>query len=171
MPKLLVSLADGSKSHDLNEATITLGRVSDNTLQIEHPSVSSYHAQLTLGEGGDYVLRDLGSTNGTLLNGKEIAEGEDHRLQDGDKVVFGEISTSYASESPADARPLPQAEEVAAVVADTSARPSDFANASPFQKKKKKKDTVGMAIILTAVVSALAFGGALYLIYGIKSPL
>jgi uncharacterized protein HemX len=66
---------------------------------------------------------------------------------------------------------LPQAEEVAAVVADTSARPSDFANASPFQKKKKKRDTVGMAIILAAVVAALAFGGALVLIYSIKSPL
>ena len=171
MPKILISLPDGSKSHDLHEATITLGRVSDNTLQIEDPSVSSYHAQLTVGEGGDYVLRDLGSTNGTLLNGKEIAEGEDHRLQDGDKVVFGNIETDYVSENPADARPLPQTEEVAAVVADTSARPSDFANASPFQKKKKKRDTVGMAIILAAVVAALAFGGALALIYTIKSPL
>ncbi len=171
MPKLLVSLADGSKSHDLNEATITLGRVSDNMLQIEDASVSSYHAQLTVGEGGDYVLRDLGSTNGTLLNGKEIAEGDDHRLQDGDKIVFGKIDADYVSENPADARPLPQAEEVAAVVADTSVRPSDFSNASPFQKKRKKRDTVGMAIILAAVVSALAFGGALYLIYGIQSPL
>jgi predicted component of type VI protein secretion system len=171
MPKLLVSLSDSPSSHDLHETTITVGRVSDNTLQIEDPSVSSYHAQLTLGEGGDYVLRDLGSTNGTLLNGKEIAEGEDHRLQDGDKVMFGNIDTNYVSENPADARPLPHAEEVAAVVAEASVRPADFANASPFQKKKKKKDPAGIIIFLVAVVAALALGGAIVLIQTIKSPL
>ena len=142
MPQLQVSLPDsGDNTHDLSESLITIGRISENALQIEDISVSSRHAQLTLDDSGDYILRDLGSTNGTELNGKELAPETDHKLQNGDKVRFGKIEAQYKSENPADARPLPEAEEVAAVVAETSARPANFANASPFQTKKKKKDS------------------------------
>ena len=121
MPKLIVSLPDGSAvTHELAEATISVGRLQDNTLQIEDASVSSHHAELTLGDGGDYVLTDIGSTNGTLLNGKEMAEGEGQRLQAGDKVIFGNIETSYESENPAEARAMPAAKEMAAVTASKS---------------------------------------------------
>lgn len=171
MPQLQVSLPDsGDATHDLSEALITVGRISENSLQIEDASVSSRHAQLTLDESGDYVLRDLGSTNGTELNGKAIAPETDHKLQDGDKVLFGKIETRYKSENPAEARPLPEAEEVAAVVAETSARPANFENASPFQTKKKKKDSKGMAIVALAVLAVLAFGYALFQIYSIQPP-
>jgi pSer/pThr/pTyr-binding forkhead associated (FHA) protein len=171
MPKFLVSLPDsGEVSHELAESVITIGRVSDNMLQIEDISVSSHHAELTLGDDGDYILRDLGSTNGTELNGKEIAAEEDHKLQDGDKVRFGKIDAKYFSENPAEARPLPEAEEVAAVVAETSKRPADFANASPFQKKKKKKDPIGLSLIILTVIAVLAFGGVVAYVYAIQAP-
>ena len=171
MPQLLVSLPGaGDSSHDLTEAQITVGRVSENTIQIEDASVSSRHAQLTLDDTGDYVLRDLGSTNGTELNGKEVEPETDHKLQEGDKVRFGKIDTIYKSENPAEARPLPQTEEVAAVVAATSARPADFANASPFQTKKKKKDTAGTAIIVLAVLAILVFGFAFFKIWTLPGP-
>lgn len=170
MPKLHVSLPDGGVTHDLQDPEITIGRISENALQIEDASVSSRHALLTLDQSGDYILRDIGSTNGTLLNGKEIEPDTDHKLQDGDKICFGKIDADYKSENPAEARPLPETEEVAAVVAETSARPADFANASPFQKKKKKKDTLGVALIAFAVVAMLAFGYAVSLIYSIQPP-
>jgi pSer/pThr/pTyr-binding forkhead associated (FHA) protein len=171
MPQLQVSLPDsGDTAHDLTEALITIGRISENILQIEDASVSSRHAQLTLDDSGDYILRDLGSTNGTELNGKELAPETDHKLQDGDKVVFGKVETRYKSENPAEARPLPEAEEVAAVVGETSARPANFENASPFQTKKAKKDSKGVAIIALAVIATLAFGFALFQIYSIQPP-
>jgi pSer/pThr/pTyr-binding forkhead associated (FHA) protein len=171
MPQLHVSLPDsGGTTHDLTDAQITIGRISENLLQIEDISVSSRHAQLTLDDGGDYVLRDLGSTNGTELNGKPIEPETDHKLQDGDKVRFGKIDTRYKSENPAEARPLPEAEEVAAVVAETSTRPADFANASPFQTKKVKKDSKGMALIALAVIAMAAFGYALFTIYSLQPP-
>ncbi|HEY3899109.1 MAG TPA: FHA domain-containing protein [Chthoniobacter sp.] len=171
MPKLLVSLPDsGEVAHELAESSITVGRSPDNMLQIEDVSVSSSHAELTLSDDGDYILRDIGSTNGTELNGKEIAAEEDHKLQDGDKVRFGKIDTKYVSENPAEARPLPETEEVSAVVAATSKRPADFANASPFQKKKKKKDPIGLSLILLAVVALLAFGGVVAYVYSIQAP-
>ena len=84
MPKFTVSLPDGtSATHELVDASITVGRLPDKALQIEDASVSSHHAELTLEEGGDYKLTDIGSTNGTLLNGKELAEGEGQLLQEG----------------------------------------------------------------------------------------
>ena len=172
MPKILVSLPDGSTAtHELAEGSITVGRLADNTLQIEDASVSSHHAELTLGEGGDYVLTDIGSTNGTLLNGKEMAEGEGQRLQAGDKVTFGNIETSYESENPAEARAMPAAKEVAAVAASSSVRPKSFENASPFQTKKKKKDPIGLAIIGFSVLAMLAFAAAVAMTFSLKSPL
>jgi pSer/pThr/pTyr-binding forkhead associated (FHA) protein len=171
MPKLLVSLPDGtSASHDLTESTITVGRVSDNALQIDDVSVSSHHAQLTLGDDGDYILQDLGSTNGSWVNTTEAHSGEEHRLQDGDRIRFGKIDATYASENPAEARPMPQSEGVAVVAASSSKRPADFANASPFQTKKKKKDPAGMAIIALCIVAVLAFGGAVAYSLTLKSP-
>jgi pSer/pThr/pTyr-binding forkhead associated (FHA) protein len=171
MPKILVSLPDGSTvTHDLNESTITVGRISENTLQIEDVSVSSRHAQLTLADGGDYVIQDLGSTNGTWINSKEAHQGEDHALQDGDKIRFGNIDASYASENPADARPMPESEGVAVVAASSSKRPADFANASPFQTKKKKKDPAGIGIMVFCILALLAFGGAVAYSLNLKSP-
>ena len=171
MPKLLVSLPNGtSASHDLTESTITIGRVSDNTLQIEDVSVSSHHAQLTLGDAGDYILQDIGSTNGTWINSKEAKEGEDHPLQDGDKLRFGNIDATYASENPAEARPMPETEGVAVVAASASKRPADFANASPFQTKKKKRDPAGLAIMIGCIVALLAFGGAVAYSLTLTSP-
>ena len=171
MPKLLVTLPDGSKvAHELVEATITIGRLADNALQIEDASVSSQHAKFTLGEGGDYILTDLGSTNGTLLNGRELAEGAGQPLKPGDKVSFGHIETSYESENPAEARAMPEAEEAAAVPASSSVRPADFANASPFQTKRKKKDPIGLAILGFAALAMVAFGVAVVLITSLKSP-
>ncbi|MCE9611941.1 MAG: FHA domain-containing protein [Chthoniobacter sp.] len=172
MPKLLVSLPDGSAAvHELVEASITIGRLAENALQIEDASVSSQHAELTLGENGDYSLTDLGSTNGTQLNGQELAEGVAHPLKAGDRVRFGHIETSYASENPAEAQAMPEPEEVAAVVASSSVRPAAFTNASPFQKKDKKKDPAAMAIFALSVVAILVFAAAAVMITGMKSPL
>lgn len=171
MPKLIVSLPDsGNATHELTDPLITVGRISENTLQIEDASVSSRHAQLTLDESGDYILEDIGSTNGTSLNGRELEPDTQHKLQDGDRIVFGKIDVGYVSENPAEARPLPEAEELAAVVGATSTRPADFSNASPFQKKKQQKDPLGMALIAFAVVAMLAFGYAVSQIFAIQPP-
>lgn len=172
MPKFTVSLPDGtSATHELVDAAITIGRLPDNALQIEDASVSSHHAELTLEEGGDYTLTDIGSTNGTVLNGKEIAEGEGHRLQEGDKVTFGNIETLYESENPAEARAMPAAAGLKAVTAAASVRPKDFANASPFQTKKEKKDPTGKAILAFTVLAILAFAASVAMVFTMKSPL
>lgn len=167
MPKLVVSLPDGAQaSHDLIDDMITIGRTSDNTLQIEDPSVSSHHAHLTL-VGGDYHLKDLNSTNGTRVNGQTFSEWQ---LQDGDKIRFGKVEAVYASEIPANARPLPETEAHSVTPAESSQRPSDFANASPFKTKRKEKDPIGSAIMAFAVFALLAFAAAMGMILTLQPP-
>ena len=137
MPKLLITLPDGtSQSHDLADDLVTIGRVSDNAIQIDDASVSSHHAELRL-EGNDYILRDIGSTNGTRLNGQTVEADSDHPLQAGDAVRLGQIECAYEAENLAEARPLPVEDEPDLVPAASSSRPSNFTNASPFEPKQK----------------------------------
>ena len=167
MPKLQVFLPDGTEvTHELTEDTVTIGRVSDNVLQIDDPSVSSRHAELTL-VAGDYHLRDLGSTNGTLVNGKTFSEWQ---LEDGDQVQFGNINTAYSLGIAASPRPLPAEEEHTVTPAASSQRPSDFSNASPFKARKKKRDPIGTAIVAFTILAMLVFGGAVSMILTLRPP-
>ncbi len=175
MPKLQVFLSDGNEvTHDLSDGEVTVGRVEDNTLQIEENSVSSHHALLSV-DGENVVLKDIGSTNGTRLNGADLAPDTERKLKPGDKVRFGQIETILLSEAPSaagsEARPLPEEEDAVAVPAASSTRPRDFANASPFQKKKKKKEPAAMAILAFGVLALLAFGAAVFFVLQMKSPL
>jgi len=171
MPKLQVTLPDGSEvTHELTEDVVTIGRVPDNTIQIEDASVSSHHAQLTL-RGRDYVLQDLGSTNGTRFNGAQVEPEQEHALQDADKIRFGSINIVYASEVAAEPRPMPAEQEPTISAAETSVRPADFANASPFQTKKKKKEPAAAGISIFAWVAIVVFLVAVASVFTMKSPL
>ncbi len=173
MSKLLVSLPDGSNvTHELTDDAITVGRVSDNSIQIDDASVSSHHAELTLRDT-DYILRDLGSTNGTRLNGNKIEAEEEHQLQPGDRIRFGSIEVRYGTdlETGETQQPLPmESEPTVLVPAESSVRPADFANASPFQNKSKKKDPIGAAMIGLGVLALLIFGAATAMVLQMQPP-
>src|SRR3954465_14170787 len=95
MPRLLVSLPDGSEvTHELTEEVITLGRVDDNMIQIDDASVSSHHAELSL-RGDEYILKDIGSTNGTRVNGTTAEPDTEIVLKAGDRITFGNIPVRY----------------------------------------------------------------------------
>jgi pSer/pThr/pTyr-binding forkhead associated (FHA) protein len=74
MPRLVV-LSEGltGRSHELKAETTTVGRVEDNTFQIPDASVSSHHCEIIL-KGNEVFVRDLNSTNGTFINGRQITE-------------------------------------------------------------------------------------------------
>ena len=110
MAKLVISFPPGSEiSHDLPEEQITIGRQDDNTIQINDPSVSSHHAELTP-EMDSFCLRDLGSTNGTRVNGENVTK---RVIKDGDRLRFGQIEATFNAEKAASGEaPLPQMAEV-----------------------------------------------------------
>jgi ABC transport system ATP-binding/permease protein len=66
--------------------TLSIGREATNDLVIDHPAVSRFHAQIKL-QQGQYTLYDLGSTNGTFINGQLIAGH--HVLKIGDNIRIG----------------------------------------------------------------------------------
>jgi hypothetical protein len=84
-PKLVASdRKEGGEEVSLLPLTL-LGRTPDNHVQINQPDVSRRHAEISFSERG-YVLRDLGSENGTFVNGRRV---EEHVLADGDHVQVG----------------------------------------------------------------------------------
>lgn len=69
-------------------AEASIGRDPGNSIVLPDASVSSHHAQVRLARG--WRLVDLGSTNGTLLNGRPV-DGRGVALQHGDQVTFGAV--------------------------------------------------------------------------------
>jgi predicted component of type VI protein secretion system len=69
----LVILSEGltGKAHELAVDKTTIGRVDDNTFPIPEGSVSSHHCEILL-RGGQVIVHDLNSTNGTFINGHQI---------------------------------------------------------------------------------------------------
>ncbi|MFY9665362.1 MAG: FhaA domain-containing protein [Candidatus Cybelea sp.] len=67
------------------EGTARIGRSDDGEVVLLDPSVSRAHAVVEV-RAGEAIVRDLGSTNGTFLNGRRIETGA---LRDGDELRFG----------------------------------------------------------------------------------
>jgi predicted component of type VI protein secretion system len=69
----LVILSEGftGKAYELTVDKTTIGRVDDNTFPIPEGSVSSHHCEVLL-RGGEVVINDLNSTNGTFINGRQV---------------------------------------------------------------------------------------------------
>ncbi len=88
----LIVLAGGSVGmmHKLRaDAATVMGRGFDADVRLEDEGVSRRHAKITLVAGADPVLEDMGSSNGTFVNGERIQK---HVLKDGDKVQIGSVS-------------------------------------------------------------------------------
>jgi predicted component of type VI protein secretion system len=95
MPTLTIQLpGQPPVFHVLRDETITVGRLKSNTIVIEDNSVSLMHAKITR-KDGQFYLKDLNSTNGTIVNGQPIGEV---RLRDQDKVRFAEITTQFVAD-------------------------------------------------------------------------
>lgn len=75
------------QSFDLNKPVITIGREASNDIVLEDPQVSRHHARLTL-QGAGYVIEDLGSTNGTFINGQRVMGARP--INDGDTLGLGD---------------------------------------------------------------------------------
>src|SRR5690606_30813126 len=74
---------------NLDKPTVTIGRAPGNDLVLPHPSVSGRHAQINKMPDGKFQIRDLGSTNGTYLNGVRISTAV---AGAGDRVTIGAVT-------------------------------------------------------------------------------
>lgn len=167
MPKLTVFLPEsGEVNYDLAEGITTLGRVADNDIQIDDSSISSHHAQITV-RGSRVMVKDLGSTNGTTINGGEVTETP---FKVGDTLFFGSVQAELQGEATA-SQPLPEIAEAAFTAPSSSSRPPNFVNASPYPKRRVSLDGPTKGILAAAVVSVLAFLAAIALSFSIALPI
>ncbi|MFB7089229.1 FHA domain-containing protein [Streptomyces sp. NPDC056296] len=86
LPKLL--LPHPGAGHSLR-----IGRDPANGLRLTHETVSRVHAELSR-QGGMWVLRDLGSTNGTTVNGRRVIGAA--VVREGDQIGFGQMAFRLA---------------------------------------------------------------------------
>ena len=77
-------MADGRRV-PIGEDAVTLGRMPDCDIVLGDPNVSRRHAEVRR-RGNDFIVIDLGSTNGTKVNGAGVRE---RRLNDGDQITLG----------------------------------------------------------------------------------
>ena len=92
--KLITKSSSGEeKEYSLTKETMTIGRKPSNDIPIDNLSISGRHAQvITILE--DSFLEDLGSTNGTYVNGKLVKK---HALENGDIITLGKFQITYHS--------------------------------------------------------------------------
>jgi predicted component of type VI protein secretion system len=96
--KLVLFIADGTTMDiPLDKERITIGRRADNDVCLPYPAVSGEHAAVVT-ILADSFLEDLGSTNGTLVNGKAIVK---HFLTDHDQIDIGRQRLTYMSDNDA----------------------------------------------------------------------
>ena len=89
------ALAFEGRSIPLRDKTIVLGRSRECDLRLADPNISRRHAEVQLEGDGSYALVDLGSTNGTELNGKRVSHA---RLSEGDAITIGQTELTFVRE-------------------------------------------------------------------------
>lgn len=100
----LLQIVDGNvvAEHTLSQTPLTIGRNPGNTLQPDDASVSGQHALITLAPSAylddsmEATLEDLGSTNGTLVNGKPVKR---YLLKHGDTLTIGTQNLKFIDEN------------------------------------------------------------------------
>jgi FHA domain-containing protein len=87
----LVQIGKTSRTWPLSKEAIVIGRMEGCDVIIADPGVSRRHVEIRR-EGDEWVAIDLGSTNGTEVNGKRVNR---HRLTPGDRLVLGETTLEF----------------------------------------------------------------------------
>ena len=77
---------------EISGSTVSIGRADSNDLMLPHPSVSRNHARVTALPGETVLIIDLGSMNGTFVNGQPIQE---QRLADQDRINIGAFELKF----------------------------------------------------------------------------
>jgi hypothetical protein len=112
----------GSSFRLLNDR-VTVGRDSDNDIVVDDHLVSRHHARLEGQQETVYAVHDLGSTNGTWLNGQRVTLSDPIQVQYGDRLTLGTKSTFVFSNRPFI--------EDRTVMADPGSRPQPASAAPP----------------------------------------
>ncbi len=97
MPTLTIVFENREvRSFELMDEVITIGRSVENEVEIPDPNMSRRHCRIEK-HNGQFILRDLNSSNGTRVNGRKVIS---HVLSDGDRVECGHSVIGYRTAGP-----------------------------------------------------------------------
>jgi len=148
---------DSPTTHEFVEHKLTVGRLGDNDIRLDEGSVSGHHARIVETAEG-VILEDLGSTNGTFLNGEQVLGSLP--VEAGDEIYFGNVRSVFMQSAVKEA-PAPASVGVLAS-AEPGGPPPDFRSLSPLPVVVEGRDLFGL---LAWVVAALALLASLYAVF------
>jgi pSer/pThr/pTyr-binding forkhead associated (FHA) protein len=157
MAKLvLLSAGMTGRTQELKAEKTTIGRVEDNSFPIAEPSVSSHHCEILL-RGNDVIVKDLGSTNGTFINGEKVSESP---LKPGQILRLGQVEMRLETDAaPSAPKKLSQTmvmqRGVSLTELEQGARGGFDTKGSGFSKKDNKVNVI--------VIASCAFLGVVIL--------
>ncbi|MCY7374551.1 MAG: FHA domain-containing protein [Pyrinomonadaceae bacterium] len=154
----------------LGQGVTTLGRTTDNNVSFASDSnVSRYHAEIEWRDG-DFWLIDLGSSNGTTLNGAAVKD--DKKLKDGDEIRLGGTSKAVLSlgeKKTEETSAATQREDSPVVAADETEKKEAAEVTSDAKATSKSKmplmlgiagATVGLAVICAVGAGIYSYSGS-----------
>lgn len=180
----LVILNQGltGRTYDLKVGRNTVGRLEDNSFEVPDASVSSHHCEFHMNseDAKEILFRDLGSTNGSFVNGEKVTEAV---LKSGQVIRLGQVelkfddgsapaspsspvsTTAPASPAPAPAVPAKKPVESTMVISrgvtleqleQGGTKPPGFDTNTSFTKKKNKTNKIFLIIGIVAFVVIVA---------------
>ena len=130
---------------EIDRERLTIGRVAENDLQLADEQVSRHHAVIEVRDGGRVVLRDLGSRNGTFVNGLRLSGS--HELSGGEQLSFGAEQLRVESEPPAPPAEAPP---------HSAGVPARAATAPP--RSRARRRVWGTVVAIALALAAIVFG-------------
>ncbi len=141
----------------LTDGETTMGRHTGNDLKLEDLSVSSFHCCVVV-DGATCTVRDLGSTNGTRVNGQAVAV---RALSPGDVLQVGSVELAFEDEN-APAQEIPAATVPANKIATSPSAGVNTTRLTGFKRRSGLRER-NMWIII-GIVAALAVIGTVVLV-------
>lgn len=159
MARIVLNTPEGQMFEaELTGDRMSVGRNDDNDIAIPDGSVSGSHGQFT-NDGTTWTFTDLGSTNGTKVNGERVDNVE---LGHGAKFEIGNVAVTFYDENaqPAVSSAAQTAPRTSTVTAGGyGASKIERAARTGFGLKKKKSDGTRTMLMLLGVVGLLAVLG------------
>lgn len=156
-PRVALLLPDGSR-RDLEPGTVVLGRGADCDVVLDSSAVSKRHAEIRVEEDGTARVRDLGSTNGTQVNGEAVEESE---LGDGDTLELADVTvgveiSALSREEGTETRRVGPGEATIVAGADIQAQIQEEAAAMARERVRVEEEPTGRRRWLLVVLGVAA---------------
>ncbi len=150
------------KSFSIDRSPLTIGKAGDNVVPVDVVGVSGHHCEI-ITEGDKFTLKDLGSTNGTRVNNKDITAPT--VLKPKDLIQAGPVEFLFNVEGAAledlATDNYPKTEVV--VSEGASEQPKDFDSISPFgARRREPTGRMSAVLILIGIIAVAAIAIVLF---------